>query len=151
MELAKMSPLSQARYIKKNRRNIDEKMLTSFLDHSTNFPHIPSKNEAHLLRKLMSQTGLTEAEIRMKPLYRKMLSQSQGKIDFYSSLKNAKERLLRRFFKQVTKQTGLTIEHPKSLALAKNMLKEKSRYTQAFEHKDVSDSHLIHLYHALMR
>lgn len=39
--------------------------------------HIPNKQEAKLLRRLMSETGNTEEEIRDIPKYRRMLAEAQ--------------------------------------------------------------------------
>lgn len=39
--------------------------------------HYPAKKEAKLLRRIMAQTGLTEAEVRSRKKYRKMLSETQ--------------------------------------------------------------------------
>jgi hypothetical protein len=39
--------------------------------------HYPAKKEAKVLRRIMSQTGLTEAEVRSRKKYRKMLSDTQ--------------------------------------------------------------------------
>jgi hypothetical protein len=52
--------------------------LHSFRRHiSHNAPHAPNKNEAHVLRRIMSQTGLTEEQVRSHRKYRQELSQAQ--------------------------------------------------------------------------
>lgn len=42
-----------------------------------NDPHIPNKEESKLLRRLMSETGNTEEEIRSIPKYKRMLAEAQ--------------------------------------------------------------------------
>lgn len=39
--------------------------------------HVPNKNEAAVLRRLMSETGLTEVELRQHKKYRVILSTAQ--------------------------------------------------------------------------
>lgn len=70
--------------------------------------HIPNKYEAALLRKLMSQTGMNEKEIREHKKYRRMLSEAQKK----KGTKSFKERVLRDVMKRVTKRLKLPKEHP---------------------------------------
>lgn len=41
--------------------------------------HIPNKNEGSMLRKIMSQTGLTEKQVRSKYIYRVMLADASKK------------------------------------------------------------------------
>lgn len=57
-------------------------------------PHIPNKNEAKALRRIMSQTGLTREEVRSNPKYRKMLAQAQdrGENLNYSNVKKKRKR-----------------------------------------------------------
>lgn len=81
--------------------------------HSKNFNapagvHIMNKNESKMLRKLMSETGLTEVELREQKKYRKMLSDAQKEV-------GKKSRFLRRaesMLKSVTKELKLPNEHP---------------------------------------
>jgi len=72
--------------------------------------HIPNKNEAKLLRKLMSDTGLSEKEVREHKKYRKMLSEAQ-KVP--KSKKSKLEKAQEKIMKNVTKELKLAKEHPK--------------------------------------
>jgi hypothetical protein len=72
--------------------------------------HIPNKNEAKLLRKLMSDTGLTEKELREHKKYRKMLSEAQKA----KGTKSEKERVMQTVMKSVTRELKLAKEHPKT-------------------------------------
>jgi len=70
--------------------------------------HIPNKNEAKLLRKLMSDTGLTESELRSHKTYRIMLSDAQK----VKTKLNKKEKAIRDITKAITKKLKLAKEHP---------------------------------------
>lgn len=75
---------------------------------NANGKHIPNKNEATLLRRLMSQTGMTEEEIRSIKMYRVMLSREQKRKGFKTPAERAKLNLLKR----VTHKLKLAKEHP---------------------------------------
>lgn len=71
--------------------------------------HIMNKNESRLLRKLMSDTSLSEKEIREHKKYRKMLSEAQKvPAATKSRLQKAKDKVM----KAVTKELKLAKEHP---------------------------------------
>ncbi len=72
--------------------------------------HIMNKNESRLLRKLMSDTELTEKELREHKKYRKMLSDAQ-KVP--ASKLSELERFQRNMMKEITKELKLAKEHPK--------------------------------------
>ncbi len=75
-------------------------------------PHIPNKNESKLLRKLMSETSMSEDEIRGIKKYRKLLSETSKEGHAYHNIwKNTKQEKL---WKRVTKETGLVRNHPVS-------------------------------------
>lgn len=71
-------------------------------------PHVPNKNEARLLRRLMAETGLTEAQLREHKKYRIALSTAQKS----RGVKTPDQRLVRKVLKQVTRELGLAKEHP---------------------------------------
>ena len=77
--------------------------------------HIMNKNEAKECRRLMSETGLSEKELREHKVYRRLLSDAQKKgakeLDYYGKHNRTKKRLM----KQATKLSGLAKEHPKNL------------------------------------
>lgn len=85
--------------------------------------HVMNKNESSLCRKLMSQTGLSEKELREHKKYRKMLSDAQKKGE-----KGAyRNKYIESVWKEVTQQTKLAKEHPISINLFRYKLKE-NRY-----------------------
>jgi hypothetical protein len=42
-------------------------------------PHVPSKPEAKMIRRLQAQTGMTEQQLRAHPRYGQMIADPQGK------------------------------------------------------------------------
>jgi hypothetical protein len=72
--------------------------------------HVPNKNEASLLRKLMSDSGLSEKEVRAHKKYRVMLSDAQNK--GIKPTKSKMEKAQERIMKGVTKDLKLAKEHP---------------------------------------
>jgi|AntRauTorckE6833_2_1112554.scaffolds.fasta_scaffold00137_30 hypothetical protein len=69
--------------------------------------HIPNKSEAKLLRRLMSQTGKDEEQIRAVKKYRVMLAKASKKPQKVTG------KIKRDYLEeQVTRTTGLPIEHP---------------------------------------
>jgi len=71
--------------------------------------HIMNKNEFRLMRKLMSETGLSEKEIRAHKKYRKMLSEAQ-KVP--AATKGKLQKAKNKVMKQVTRDLKLAKEHP---------------------------------------
>lgn len=78
--------------------------------------HIPDKNEARVLRRIMSQTGMSEAEIRSIPKYRKILSQSERRVIDRSNSNHQIYKFLERLMKNVTRDLKLPKEHPSVVA-----------------------------------
>jgi hypothetical protein len=83
--------------------------------------HYPNKDEAALLRKIKSDTGLSEEEIRSHKKYRVMLSEAQkrGREPKFGARQ-------RRFYtwklKQACRETGLAKEHPDTIAALQRIL-----------------------------
>lgn len=71
--------------------------------------HLPNKNEAKLLRRLMSETGLSEVELRTHYKYRRMLSEARKK----EGSKSQFERDINSILKDVTRELKLPKSHPK--------------------------------------
>lgn len=86
--------------------------------------HIMNKNEKKELRKLKSETGLTEDELRKEKKYRKKLSEAQKK----EGTKDRYERLLLSFVKTLTKETKLPVTHPEFKIKLNEKLKEQNRW-----------------------
>ena len=70
--------------------------------------HIPNKNESKVLRKIMSETGLSEEEIRSHKKYRIQLSEAQKQ----KGDKTSYQRECIRILKSVTRELKLPKEHP---------------------------------------
>lgn len=75
--------------------------------------HMPNKNESKVLRRIMSETGLSEKEVREHKKYRKELSTAQKVKD------NPKSHLKGYLYilKQVTRELKLPKEHPDVIKL----------------------------------
>ena len=87
-----------------------------------NGTHFVNKNEGKVLRKLKQKTGMTEAELRLDPTHRKILSIAQDKGE--KSNISRKEKTEKKFMKRVTKKLGLAKEHPKCQEMYKELLAE---------------------------
>ena len=75
--------------------------------------HMPNKNEAKVLRRIMSESGLSEKEVREHKKYRKELSTAQKpKTNRQSHLKGYLHIL-----KSVTRELKLPKEHPDVIKL----------------------------------
>jgi len=91
-----------------------------------NTKHYPNKKEAKLLRKLKSETGLSEEEIRENKVYRKQLSEAQKNVE--KGWNNKILRFCRNITKTVCKKTGLAKEHPETLKQIEIELSTISRW-----------------------
>lgn len=100
--------------------------------------HYPNKDEAKLLRRLMSETGLTEDEIKSYKKYRKMLSEAQKKSE------KAKYSKIYKFYKSIVdtacNRTGLANQHPKTIKEIENVIKERNHSTT---YKPIGIPHII--------
>lgn len=97
-----------------NSEFIDKKMyLSEKKRHALPGVHIMNKNESKLLRKLMSETGMTEKEIREHKKYRKMLSEAQ-KVP--AALRDKRQKAKDKVMKKVTMELKLAKEHPDVVA-----------------------------------
>lgn len=92
-------------------------------------PHVPNKNEAHVLRRLMSQTGLTAEEVRERKTYRVMLSEAQKKQGPHTRA----DRLVRQVLKEVTRELVLPKEHPRVKAAFETIWNERIRTWRRFD------------------
>lgn len=72
--------------------------------------HYPSKNEAHVLRQIMSKTGLTEDEVRSDIKYRRILAEAQK--DNQKAKRSKTEKFFNNLIKKACRQTKLAKEHP---------------------------------------
>jgi len=99
--------------------------------------HIPNKNEATVLRRIMSETGMSEEQVRTHKKYRVELSEAQKKVGSKSRL----DRNILYMVKSITQELKLPMEHPTVLAEIK---KYKERWKGmfsfgSFSHMSVSD------------
>lgn len=94
--------------------------------------HVMNKDEAKLCRKLMSETGLSEEELREHKKYRIMLSEAQklGSKELAYSAKH--NRTKKRLMKQATKRTGLAKAHPETQKIYKELVESTNRWWHYF-------------------
>jgi len=78
--------------------------------------HVPNKNEAKLLRKIMSNTGLNESEVRKHYKYRLMLSTAQKSNTEDWDPNREMKRSMKTLMKSITKRLKLAKEHPTVVA-----------------------------------
>lgn len=75
--------------------------------------HIPNKNEAKLLRNLMSKHKMSEEEIRSHKKFRILLSKEQN--NNKKSITEKEHKIMLKLLKRVTQKTKLAKEHPKTI------------------------------------
>ena len=85
--------------------------------------HYPNKNESRELRKIMAETGLSEAEVRADKKYRKQLSDAQ-KAGLKPKRSEA-ELWYHHCIKEACRKTGLAKEHPETLMELQAVLDER--------------------------
>lgn len=88
--------------------------------------HYPNKDEARLLRSIMSETGLTEEEVRSNRHYNVMLSEAarsgrKSKSDNNSGI----GKFYRDLIKKACKETGLVPQHPDTLVVLQCLIDER--------------------------
>lgn len=90
--------------------------------------HYPGKPEAKVLRRIMSQTGLTEKEVRDIKKYRQELAYARNKDHNHKyNYWNYKKRIFKRMLKRITKELKLAKEHPKTIERLIEMNKEHNK------------------------
>jgi hypothetical protein len=110
-----MISVSEMKALKRNRRvfvdveDIEgEDFRTLWLEPLPSGPHAPNKNEARVLRSLMSRTGLNEQEIRQHKKYRRLLTDASRE----RGIKSATQRYALRIRKEILRELQLPKEHP---------------------------------------
>jgi hypothetical protein len=83
--------------------------------------HISNKNEGKKLRQIMSETGLTEEQIRGDKKYRIELSQAQK--EGLKAKHGQVEKWYRDRIKDACKKTGLVPQHPDTIKALNEILK----------------------------
>jgi len=88
--------------------------------------HYPNKNESEMLRKIMAETSLSEVEVRSIKTYRKVLAEAskEGRIAKRSEV----EKYYQGLIKKACKETKLAKEHPLTLWVLDELLKQESRF-----------------------
>jgi len=92
--------------------------------------HLPNKNEAKMLRKLMSENQLNEEQVRAIPKYRQMLAAASRK----QGSKTKADRELLGLLKNITRELKLPKKHPQVIEKFKEKLndikagKDRSNY-----------------------
>lgn len=99
--------------------------------------HVPNKNEGRLLRRIMSETGLTEEQVRSHKKYRRMLSTEQKRI---GPLHNKGFRVSLRVLKEVTRDLKLPLEHPEVKKEYERRSNERNRVLMSGRHNHHSIS-----------
>lgn len=84
--------------------------------------HYPNKNEARLLRKIKSITGMTEEEICSHPKYRIMLSEAQK--EGQKPKRTHQEKFYHWLIKRACRKTGLVKEHPETIKVLDEIIIE---------------------------
>lgn len=82
--------------------------------------HYPNKMEAKMLRRIMSETGLNEEEVRKDIKYRKMLSEASKSNEqkWYGKV----TKFYRNIIKSACKETGLVPQHPDTVKVIEDKL-----------------------------
>ena len=88
-----------------------------------NTKHYPNKDEASLLRKIISETGLSEKKIREVKKYRIMLSDAQKQAQ--KPKHNSIEKWYQKRIKEACKKTGLVPQHPKTIKVLDEILTDR--------------------------
>jgi hypothetical protein len=86
--------------------------------------HYPNKNEAHLLRRIKSMTGLSEKEIRGHHRYRKMLSEA-AKSGQKAKYVCDEEKFYKDLIKIACQDTGLVPQHPDTLVVLQCLIDDR--------------------------
>lgn len=82
--------------------------------------HYPNKMEAKTLRRIMSETGLTEEEVRSNIKYRRMLSEARKFNE--QSCYGKVTKFYRNIIKSACKETGLVPQHPDTIKVIEDKL-----------------------------
>jgi len=119
------------------------KKMQKILHDSTK--HYPNKDEAAVLRKLMSFTGLSEIEIRAIKKYRIILSKAQ------KDGQNAKNGKVTKWYcsliKRACRQTKLVPQHPETLKVLQKLI-DNGDYPRGlyFFHNNLSAKTVVKYY-----
>lgn len=82
--------------------------------------HYPNKDEGHILRQIMAQTGLTEAQVRADIKYRRMLAKAQKQSQVPK--RSTEEKLYAKLLKRACQQTKLAKEHPETIRVLQSVI-----------------------------
>ena len=95
--------------------------------------HYPNKDEAALLRKIKTETGLSEEQIRSHKKYRIMLSEAQ-KMGREPKRGAGEARFYKWKLKQACRETGLPKEHPDTIAALQRILNKNMGWGRTLVH-----------------
>jgi len=116
--------------------------------------HYPNKQEGKLLRRIMSETGLTEEQVRSHKKYRKMLTDAQksgqkekGWSPFHLRVM---EKVFKRLLKKVCKELGLAKEHPKTITRIMELNNERNK-SGVYSSLQVSENEMKHMINAYLK
>ncbi len=87
--------------------------------------HQMNSDESRLLRKLMSETGMSEKEIRAIKKYRKLLSDAQKSGEIQKSTE--RQKYIKMVMKIATKELKLAKEHPLVIERFNQLMDERRK------------------------
>lgn len=108
--------------------------------------HVPNRDEARLLRRIMSETGLTEAQVRERKKYRIMLTQAAKASHAVMPGRFREQSVLRQVLRDVLRKLKLPKEHPKVREALTVELEARRDSLPAYQLNSNLADHLIRTY-----
>jgi len=87
--------------------------------------HYPNQDETRVLRRIMSQTGLSEEEVRGHKKYCKMLSEAAKEGRKNKSGLGSEGQFYRGLIKKACQDTGLVPQHPDTLVVLQCLIEQE--------------------------
>lgn len=111
--------------------------------------HYPNKDEAKLLRKIMSETGLTEEQVRDNATYRKELSNAQK--EGRKALRSKTTKRFQALIKKACQKTGLAPQHPDTIKALEVILEDTKMHMNRYwllpdSYNNMTAKRIIELY-----
>jgi hypothetical protein len=104
--------------------------------------HVMNKNEAAVMRRLQSETGLTEEQIREHKKYRILLSEAQA---VPPAKRTNGEKAAERLLKTVTRKLKLAAAHPDVVAEAMQVAKDCDGGWRRWSYTGTMEQHMANL------
>ena len=109
-----------------NYKHLSDKKVRKIANDPTK--HYPNKNEAKLLRSIMAETGLNEDEVRSDRHFNVLLSEAQKQ--GVKPKHTAEQKYYHDKIKDACKQTGFVPQHPDTLKVLNELLKEENGFNR---------------------